>query len=643
MVCVCSEAENVPMHLHSSSEETDLDFRTSPLLSPDLESFLPLRNLSLNEDRKFNIVMETTNGASSCGMLNLAAAQSISEFSQSRDRCLSEPSMCFDTAAPLKAPPHPPVIRQSSCDNAIMDNKTHQSQSPLGHSRGTGKGRYTFWKSPQFPARFRHPTQRLASMSSLSSTTTSSLSSLDSAEYIPSPSDDKPRPFLFGTSARLRPLTPEMPRKLWTMAFSFDELKDGNENKEKEGEVKVLDLNFGDKSKEKDEQEVEEEGQKKVERSEVMEEGDGEIAVEEHKTPPHDEGISSHIWLPDHEDRDVGLIHTLSHTHTCPVHTNHARTLHTHTLALPSKQDKTSRMKITLFPSVGKRMFRQSAKVTMATGAKAITMAQVNVPQTLFYNQNVNLVLQSEGRQCRMSDADDICTCDNVCINKGDTSHELSIDAIQKDFSLSNRENDIQSGAAFSQTVSNISNTEYFNQNADSVSKSDSRVSINASASTHQEINVNDPSTVSIDSTSYDSESTHVSQNASSCMNHEFSSSIVDHISNIRSVSYSASPNISTTTTNVSHGVSVNKISQSVSISPGNASQHADASMKTSIRQTIRIRLPATMCNSVRAYFSPTHTLKHSQALTVTQTQAMTHTHLLPKSQNRPQFTSKLQ
>ncbi|MCJ8748948.1 hypothetical protein PDJAM_G00170450 [Pangasius djambal] len=302
--------------LHSSSEETDLDFLPSPLLSPDLEPFLPLSTLSLRNRklRPFKVATETTDGAYSCGTLDLASTQPISlgEFGQSRDRCLSEPSMRFDATTPPQAPPHSPVIRQSSCDNAVMENKIDQSQSPVlqGRSRGAGKGRYAFWKSPQFPARFRHSAQRLASVSSLSSTATSSLSSLDSFEYIPSPNDDKPRPFLFGTSARLRPLTPEMPRKLWKMAFTYDEVKDGNGNGERDGEkeggVKFLDVNFEDECKAKDGRKGEEEGEMKEDRSRLMEERDGGMRAEEHETPRHDEGVSHHMLL-DNEDRDLGI------------------------------------------------------------------------------------------------------------------------------------------------------------------------------------------------------------------------------------------------------------------------------------------------------------------------------------------------
>lgn len=618
--------------LHSSSEEADLDFLPSPLLSPDLDPFLPLSTLSLSGNRRlsrpYKVATETVDGAYSCGTLDLASTQSISlsDFGQSRDRCLSEPSVCFDVTTPPQVPPHPPVIRQSSCDNAVTDNKIKQSQSPVlqSCSRGSGKGRYTFWKSPQFPARLRHPVQRLASVSSLSSTTTSSLSSLDSFEYIPSPSDDKPRPFLFGTSARLRPLTPEMPRKLWTMAFTYDELKhrngNGGRDKEKEGGVKLLDINFKDECKAKDGRKCEDEGERKADRSGMMEERDGGMQAEEPETPRHDEGISCHIPL-DNEDRDLSMAHTLSHTHPCPIHTKHTRTLHTHSLTLPSIRDKTSRMKIALFPSMGRRMFKQSSRVTVETGGEAVTMAQVNVPQTLFYNQNVNLVLQSEGRRCKISDADDVCTCNDIGVSKAtedDASRELSINTTENGFSLSDSETDIQS---VSQTISDSTS---FHRSAGDVSQSDQCVSVNASASTENNISISvndsiqsDPGngdsapapadyTVSISGIGRDSDSTHVNQSASTSMSLTVSNSIVERISDVKSVSHSTSQ---------------------------------------SIRQTIRIRLPATVRNSVRAYFSPAHTLTHTRTHSATHTQSVTrtHTHTLTKSQNRPLFTRKLQ
>lgn len=213
--------------------------------------FLPLAALSLKEKRRprpFHTDMPSTEGAYSCGTLDSISSRSsasvsmlgVGELSQSRDRCLSEPSMYFSTPQ-TPASTHTPVIRQSSYDATVIDSRNEQSQGSMGLSpeqqshnsgMGTRRRRYTFWKSPQIPTRFRHPAQRLASMSSLSSTTTSSLSSLDStlslssADPIPSPQDAQSRPFLFGAAARLRPLTPEMSRKRWTSTFTYEEEED---------------------------------------------------------------------------------------------------------------------------------------------------------------------------------------------------------------------------------------------------------------------------------------------------------------------------------------------------------------------------------------------------------------------------------
>lgn len=202
--------------------------------------------------------MPSTEGAYSCGTLDSISSRSsasvsmlgVGELSQSRDRCLSEPSMYFSTPQ-TPAPTHTPVIRQSSYDATVIDRGNEQSQGSMGLSpeqqshnsgMGTRRRRYTFWKSPQIPTRFRHPAQRLASMSSLSSTTTSSLSSLDStlslssADPIPSPQDTQSRPFLFGAAARLRPLTPEMSRKRWTSTFTYEEEEDVWKERDQETE-----------------------------------------------------------------------------------------------------------------------------------------------------------------------------------------------------------------------------------------------------------------------------------------------------------------------------------------------------------------------------------------------------------------------
>ncbi|KAF7689026.1 hypothetical protein HF521_013833 [Silurus meridionalis] len=580
--------------LHSSSEETDLDFFPSSLLSSDLEPFLPLRTLSLCP---LTVATETTDSVSSCGTLDSSPPMPISlgELRQSRDRCLSEPLMCFDTTSPSQAPPHPSVIRQSSCDNAVMDNKISQSQSPVlqGRGRGVGKGRYAFWKSPQFPARFRHPAQRLASMSSLSSTTTSSLSSLDSFEYTSSPSDDKPRPFLFGTSARLRPLTPEMPRKLWTMAYTYDELKDKQKNeerdKEKDGECQVSNINIKDECKENDDQD----GEIKEVRDELIKEKhDGEMQP-----------------------------------HSCPTHKH---TLHTHSLTLPSKPDRISRLKITLFPSVGRRMFKQSGRVAMETEGVPVTMAQVNIPQTLFYNQNVNLVFQSDGSRCKISDTGEDCTCHDTRVSKAtedDANHDLS---------KTTPDNNLQSEADVSQIVSDISDRKSFNQSAADVSQSDNRISIKTSTSTGHKISINLNDSIQCDAI------TDCTVNISSIKVSQSASASTSHTVSIADV-HGASQSINTPGASISRAISGNKIDPRVSISPSNANQNTDAPSKTSIRQTIRIRLPATVRNSVRAYFSPGYTLTRSHSETHTHSAMSTQTHTLPKSQTRPLCTSKMQ
>ncbi|XP_016409453.1 uncharacterized protein LOC107741269 [Sinocyclocheilus rhinocerous] len=242
-------ADGLYLLQHSSSEDTDQDFTVSSQLLPEVHPlFLPLAALSLKEKRRpqpFHIDMQSTEVTYSCGTLDSISSCSsasvsmlgVGELSQSRDRCLSEPTMYFSTPQ-TPAPNHSPVIRQSSYDAAVTDSRNEQSRSSCkSHNSGMGtrRRRCTFWKSPQIPTRFRHPAQRLASMSSLSSTTTSSLSSLDSmlslssADPIPNPQDTQPRPFLFGATARLRPLSycetaaSQMSRKQGTSTFTNEE------------------------------------------------------------------------------------------------------------------------------------------------------------------------------------------------------------------------------------------------------------------------------------------------------------------------------------------------------------------------------------------------------------------------------------
>ncbi|KAM8953995.1 rho GTPase-activating protein 20-like [Pelodytes ibericus] len=157
-------------------------------------------------------------------------------LSPSRDRCSSEPSVCLSSK--LAAQDHEPVARQSSCDATIMH--THidyinqlkqlqlETQKLLGNELNSTTNRHSYWRSPQTSLGPKKIAQKLApssrsSYSSLSSTTTSpsasSLSSLDSAfsycseSSVFSPGEVSSMPFMFGTSARLHTLSPEITKK----------------------------------------------------------------------------------------------------------------------------------------------------------------------------------------------------------------------------------------------------------------------------------------------------------------------------------------------------------------------------------------------------------------------------------------------
>ncbi|KAL7838845.1 hypothetical protein AOLI_G00272490 [Acnodon oligacanthus] len=618
--------------LQSSSEETDQDGLSSPLHSPDLDSFLPLTTFH-KEVHPLKITMAAAGGAYSCGTLNLKSSRStvsvcslgIEELSQSRNRCLSEPSMCMATPA-TQASPHVPVLRQSSCDNSGMDGKSGRSQNTTGFSPllparkgGTGKGRYAFWKSPQFSTRFRHPAQRLASMSSLSSTTTtSSLSSLDSTlsfsstEPIPSPSDNQPRPFLFGASARLRPLTPEMPRKLWKMAFTYEEreadLRDGqnghgerdflstlkNEGKvEKKGEEdgegspvraqameKDTDVETGAKENKLGEEE-------RVQNRELLveerESSTGDVSSVEtcpsqddpdpHRhahTPGSDEVISQEMTrqlMPDNEKRETSVAHIQLER---PLSNSDARIAQTsaskHNLAPPSGRERGNRMKITFFPTVGRVTLKPSrfkgqesrgvthGAVADANGAavesETGSSVQVNIPQTLFYRQSVPLVLHS------------------ASLGKPPARTKDSDDA--------------------GETESCVC--------ASKAPEDDSSSGLSSAAST----------------------------DGSHCA-HDFPiNEIIGESAEDDSVRSSGSKG---------HTVSISRVDR-IGVSPG---QPAPGKSPGTLRHTIRIRLPTNVRNTVRAYFSHTHTVS------LANTDSAASANALAKAQNRPLFSSKLQ
>ncbi|KAL7834221.1 hypothetical protein SRHO_G00284680 [Serrasalmus rhombeus] len=632
--------------LQSSSEETDQDGLSSPLHSPDLDSFLPLTTFH-REVHPLKITMAAAGGAYSCGTLNLKTSRSSAsvcslgneELSQSRNRCLSEPSMCM-VAPATQVLPHVTVLRQSSCDNSVMDGKSGRSQDTAGFSPllparkgGTGKGRYAFWKSPQFSTRFRHPAQRLASMSSLSSTTTtSSLSSLDSAlsfsstEPIPSPSDNQPRPFLFGASARLRPLTPEMPRKLWKMAFTYEEreadLRDEQnghgeqdfpgtfkdkgkaENKgEEDGEGslgggaiamgKDTDVETGAKENKLGETLAEEE---RVQNGELLVEVREKNSLESSaggvssgtcpsldnpepcchtRTPGSDEGISQKITrqlMPDNEKRETSVAHI--HLER-PLSNSDARISQTstnkHNLALSSERGGGNRMKITFFPTVGRVMLKPSrfkgqesrgvthGVVADANGAaietEAGSVAQVNIPQTLFYRQNVPLVLHS------------------ASLGKPPARNEDSDEAGETDSCVS----------------------------ASKATEDDAGSGLGSTASTDGSLCAQDFPINEIISDGKSAEDDNVCLSGSK-----------------------------------GHTVGISRV-DSVGVSPSHVSQPAPSKSPGTLRHTIRIRLPTNVRNTVRAYFSHTHAISLANADPAASANAPT------KAQNRPLFSSKLQ
>ncbi|XP_048839482.1 rho GTPase-activating protein 20 isoform X2 [Brienomyrus brachyistius] len=163
----------------------------------------------------------------------------------SRGRCSSEPSVCQSSQNFLHS--HTTVIRQSSYDATLRRGQASCSQymSKLHLEETSGptddlsprmsnQPKHMLWRSPQIPSKFKDQQLRLtspnmSSFSSLSSTATSpsasSLSSLDSAfsycsDTVFTPSDVSSLDFMFGTSARWQPLTPEPPKKFpmdWTL------------------------------------------------------------------------------------------------------------------------------------------------------------------------------------------------------------------------------------------------------------------------------------------------------------------------------------------------------------------------------------------------------------------------------------------
>ncbi|XP_027546356.1 rho GTPase-activating protein 20-like [Neopelma chrysocephalum] len=226
---------------HHLEPETDAIFEppSSLLLNEDLEDWDLFSEITACYQSKAQMNASTD----SCDLLeedsSFCSIGSIHSLSLARDRCSSEPSVCLSSQLPAQG--HEPVARQSSCDATIMHSHTdyihrlrqlqEESQQLIdeGLSPGVNKARQNLRQSPQTTSRVKQLSLQKSSLSnrssfsSLSSTTTSpsasSLSSLDSAfSYCSessaiSPTDVSSQPFMFGTSARLRAVSPKVAKR----------------------------------------------------------------------------------------------------------------------------------------------------------------------------------------------------------------------------------------------------------------------------------------------------------------------------------------------------------------------------------------------------------------------------------------------
>ncbi|XP_077320108.1 rho GTPase-activating protein 20-like [Lithobates pipiens] len=218
-------------------EAYDLDKSESNLLKD--EDVLFDESLLLQEREDWDLFSEISACyLSKTKMDILNCMDSACCLSPARDRCSSEPSVCQSSRLTVQA--HEPVARQSSCDATIIHSHLDyinqikqlqlESQNLLQEDLAPSKknAQYGFWKSTQTKPNTKekssqkiNPSNR-SSFSSLSSTTTSpsasSLSSLDSAfscseSPVFNSSDVTSLPFMFGTSARLNTISPEITRK----------------------------------------------------------------------------------------------------------------------------------------------------------------------------------------------------------------------------------------------------------------------------------------------------------------------------------------------------------------------------------------------------------------------------------------------
>ncbi|XP_015206970.1 rho GTPase-activating protein 20 isoform X2 [Lepisosteus oculatus] len=446
-----------------SSDEFDSEQERQKLLHGQERNsyFLPLNDLVLKEDKEgwglldaidtYKKEVLTEDSAYSCENLDDASFHSTGSIcclgttqsiQSARDRCSSEPSVCISSQPLTRF--HAPVARQSSCDAAMTRGQTdcfqHMQKLRIESSKVSegdcspklnSKSKYSLWRSPQIASRMRHfgpPRMNLSnrsSFSSLSSTATSpsasSLSSLDSAfsycsDSVFSPSDVSSLPFLFGTSAKLQPLSPDTPSKFpkdWSMALPSSMARE------------PCDLKWYDEYDEKDEENnncsSEAEEAANVQTPEEEQSSSGSLSALNINSSETDQDNNSEIDGQEMESSlSEGRNETDRASETSKTGTNiqHKELSVKHIKlvrpegSMPNK-DKLKRTKITFYMAPSKLTVKRhsdhhekeqpsiSVSVSSASGAaednadKTNQTLQVHIPQSVFYGQNTPLVLRS--------------------------------------------------------------------------------------------------------------------------------------------------------------------------------------------------------------------------------------------------------
>ncbi|MBN3301388.1 RHG20 protein, partial [Amia calva] len=454
-----------------SSDECDAaeQERRRELNTPERDSyFLPLNDSILKEGKEdwglldsictYKKDVLTEDSAYSCENLDDVSFHSIGSIcslggtqsiQSARDRCSSEPSVCMSSQLLTRL--HAPVARQSSCDAAMTRDPTdcfqHMQKLQMEHStvlerdsspKLNSKSRYTFWRSPQIASRIRNlgphrmNLSNRSSFSSLSSSATSpsasSLSSLDSAfsycsDSVFCPSDVPSLPFMFGASARVRPLSPDTPSKFpkeWSMTLPSSMAQDP-------GDLEWYDT-YDEKDEENNNRSSEAEDAEHIQTLEEKESGSEDPRALNVNSYGSDEDSSSEIEVEGVESNpsvrrereekptELNLEPDTSETHIktqCrETSVKHIKLVRPQGL-VANKDNKLKRTKITFYMSSNrvtvKKHTDQAEKdghtisVSMSNSSdaspdraeKACQTLEVHIPQTVFYGQNTPLVLRS--------------------------------------------------------------------------------------------------------------------------------------------------------------------------------------------------------------------------------------------------------